>query len=564
MVHLWRGTHHQELPMLLKKYWEAGELLILVPPYHRDFQFLQMFPKFELHGEWPEDIRKSIQHSPRELKPSEQDILKTSVLGVFTSGTTSGVNRLVFYSKENVVSSLKAIRELYNVSRIQKVFSYPQPTHTFGLVLGYMQAILNDAEIIFGEGAYSRKTHELWLEKVDANTLTLGTPTHFIDLIQFVKKQNLTPKASYTSIIGGAMATKELWEQMRSVLKIEQPSVGYGATEASPGVTHLPPGIPPEEDGDIGYALSGVKVKVQEDGVYFEGSNACAGIFENGELKHSDKILLKDSLKQEVSLGKIRYTFMGRTDLVVNRGGLKLPLEVLEGKISSHFSCKCMAVNLHDERLGEDVGFIVQLATVDADKTKNEISELVQKAVGIKPSLENIVFADIPLNGNYKFDRVEGIKQVLRHRSWGNSIPVEYMKYLLPHKGGAVWIDHVSEFKKGQGVGTVTLKAHGRYFSDGKIRESSCIEWIAQTYGFSVLANDILGIEPAYRGRVTFIAEVKNAQFDFADSTHNVGDSIRIETTCTHDFGPLKVVQGKVFNSKKLLAQVGLKLYCGQ
>ncbi|UYL09616.1 acyl--CoA ligase [Bdellovibrio sp. SKB1291214] len=564
MVHLWRGTHHKELPKLLKKYWEAGELLILVPPYHRDFQFLQIFSEYELHGDWPEDLKKAAQQNPRELKSSEKSILEKAVLGVFTSGTTSGVNRLVFYSQENVVSSLNAIRELYNVNRIQKIFSYPQPTHTFGLVLGYMQAVLHNVEIIFAEGGYSRATHESWMECVDANTLTLGTPTHFIDLIQFIKKQSLTPKASYTSIVGGAMATKELWEQMRSILKIEQPSVGYGATEASPGVTHLPPGIPPQEDGDIGYALSGVKVKVQEDGVYFEGSNACAGIFENGELKHSEKILLKDSLKQEVAHGKVRFTFTGRTDLVVNRGGLKLAMEVLEGKISSHFSCKCMAVNLYDERLGEDIGFIVQMSPVDSEKVKAEISELVFKAVGIKPSSQNIVFADIPLNSNFKFDRVEGIKEVLRHRKWGATMPVEYMKYLLPHKGGAVWIDHVSDFKKGQGVGTVTLKSHGRYLSGGKVRESSCIEWIAQTYGFSVLANDILGIEPAYRGKVTFIAEVKNAQFDFADSDHNLGESLRIETTCTHDFGPLKVVQGKVFNGKKLLAQVGLKLYCGQ
>jgi hypothetical protein len=564
MVHLWRGTHHQELPVLLKKFWESGELVILVPQYHRDFQFLQMFPEFELHGEWPEEIKKYTQQNPRELKDSEKQIIASAVLGVFTSGTTSGVNRLVLYSKENVTSSLKAIRELYDTSRIQKIFSYPQPTHTFGLVLGYMQAVLNGVQIIFGEGAYSRQTHQQWLECVDANTLTLGTPTHFVDLIQFVKKQNITPNKSYTSIIGGAMATCDLWQQMRSVLKIEQPSVGYGATEASPGVTHLPPGVPPSEDGDIGYVLAGVSVNVQGEGVYFEGSNACAGIFENGELKHSEKILLKDSLKASTDRGKTRYTFTGRTDLVINRGGLKLPMEVLEGKIASHFFCRCMAVSLFDERLGEDVGFIVQSDVADQEQLKNDIADLVQKTVGIKPSHSNIVFSDIPLNANFKFDRVEGIKLVLRQRTWGESMSVQHMKYLLPHKGGAVWIDDVTEFKKGQGVGKVTLQSQGRYFSDGRIRESSCIEWIAQTYGYSVIANDILGIEPAYKGRVTFIAEVKNAQFDFVEATHNVGDEIRIETTCTHDFGPLKVVQGKVFNSKKLLAQVGLKLYCGQ
>jgi acyl-CoA synthetase (AMP-forming)/AMP-acid ligase II len=563
MVHLWRGFHHSSLLDLLKTSWQSQELVILIPAYLRDFSFLKISAadKIRFHGDWPEEVQtNALSFAQASLKTADQETLKKAVLGVFTSGTTTGVNRLVFYSRENIETSLRAIRELYQTARIQKIFSYPQPTHTFGLVLGYMHAVLHGLEIHFSEGAYSKKAHEKWLLIADETTLTLGTPTHFIDLIHFVKEQKKTPPMSYTAIVGGARATRELWLQLRSVLNIAEPSVGYGATEASPGVTHLPPGIEPQEDGDIGYALAGVKVETfPEEGVFFEGANACLAILENGGLRHSKKILLKDYLVADRQGDKVRFTFLGRTDLLVNRGGLKLSLEVIEGKLGSLFGCKCLAISVFDARLGEDVVILVQPGVVSAEQILNTL----KNDFGLNLPPGNILLTEIPHTANGKYDRKEAQKIFLRKRDWSFPVVIPYLSVFLPHRGPAVWIDSILETKKHFGVGQVKLRESASYFSRGRVRESVCIEWIAQTYGYTVALNDLIGILAASEATKVFIVEVKNSEFHSGIHDLKQGDEVRVEALCTHDFGVLKVVEGKVFHQEKLLARVGMKLYCG-
>src|SRR5687768_14209246 len=107
------GFHSKFLLEAVARAWKTGETLIVRPPHIKSFEV-------------PEVVKK--------WKPSEQPIL-----GVFTSGTVNGTPKLVFYSKTNIESSLTSIRSLFDVKRIEKIFCYPQPTHTFGLILGYVQ-----------------------------------------------------------------------------------------------------------------------------------------------------------------------------------------------------------------------------------------------------------------------------------------------------------------------------------------------------------------------------------------------------------------------------------------
>lgn len=565
MVHLWRGFHHSTLVAILSAAWRAEELVILVPPSLKKFSFLKFFNPQSVcfHGEWPEPIRQTALNACQCLG-REQIYLEHATLGVFTSGTLSGEHRLILYSRENIQVSLAAIRRLYQTERIKKIFSYPQPTHTFGLVLGYMHAILHGIELHFSQGAYSRKAHEKWFSVVDATTLTLGTPTHFMDLIQWLQACGQAAPASYTAIIGGARATKELWRQLRSDLKIAEPSVGYGATEASPGVTHLPPGVEPAEDGDIGYALEGVRVEVEpEKGVWFEGANVCLAILENENFRHAERIFLKDHLIERPVVGqsraKSRFTFVGRTDLLVNRGGLKFSLEAIEGTLASRWGCKVMAVAVYDPRLGEDIGVLFQSGVVRPE----DMQKTLREEFSLNLDLENILTTEIPLNANGKFDRKEALKFLLKTRVWSFPVVVEHLKVFLPHRGPAIWVDSLIETKKHFGAGQVHLQENAAYFTNGRVRESACIEWMAQIYGYTVAMNDILGVTPAEPANRVFIVEVKNAEFHFSEDVLRPGDRIRIEVLCTHDFGTLKVVNGKVFHGEKLLAQCGLKLYCG-
>ncbi|MBK7962193.1 MAG: AMP-binding protein [Bdellovibrionales bacterium] len=573
MIHLWRGFHGLELVELLRKTWAKNELLIVVPPHLKDFGFLELFndrssSELDFQGDWSGCTlpNKPPQEglSARQKRDVAHSEIADAVLGVFTSGTQSGSPRLVFYSRKNVTSSLESIRELFDVSRITRIFVYPQPTHSFGLVLGYLQAILYDLKVDFLEGPYSRKAHHHWFETLDSGTLTLGTPTHFVDLIKVLKEQNKFPAQSYSAIVGGALVTRNLWQRLQKELNIEAPSIGYGATEASPGITHLPPGVLPMEDGDVGSALRGVLVDSQEgliegdkEGLLFSSPNLCLAVYENGEINAFKEFLLRDHVSVKFVEGQRRFSFLGRSDLVINRGGVKYSLEMIETRLAARLETPCLAVALYDERLGEELGLLCE-ASVEPAKIK----ALVQEEFGLNVSSGNIVFGEIPVNPNKKFDRAVAGKSVLRHRSWEFPIRVEHLRGYLPHRGPAVWIDSIIESALRRGKGRVVVDLGKNYCSQGGlVRESACIEWVAQTYGFTVAVNDILGIAPVDQGTKVFLVEVKNSDFFVPMASLKQGDELDVEAICTHDFGPLKVIEGKIFHGDKLLARVGITLY---
>lgn len=568
-IFLYRGYHSQELFEILKSSWKHNDFVLLIPLQIKDFSFLQIIQaigtEINFVGQWPADVKASaasilsLEHHER---PQDQAVLEQAVVGVFTSGTTSGRTRLVFYSKENILSSLQSIRELFAVDHIKNIFVYPQPTHCFGLILGYFQSIIYNHKLNFSEGAYSKKAHREWLEKVDQNTITLGAPVHFSDLLQFCQDHSEKIKPSYSAIVGGAPVTQSLWLQMQNGLKIEKPSVGYGGTEASPGLTHLPPGMVPQTDGDIGYRLKGVSLKLNEKQIMFSGPNACLAIYDNFLVKTEFDLVLPDVLQESIEAdGKQRLHFIGRSDLLVNRGGQKISLEKIENRIASYFECRCVAISFYDARLDQDIAVLVE---AEHSPNTEAIQSFLESECALKIPSTHIVFTKIPLNANNKYDRKECLKILLKRRTWSFPIAVDYVKKFLPHDGSAIWVDRILRTEKNSGVTETTLKATGKYFVNGRLSESSLIEFMAQSYGYTLALNDILNIQNMKTVTTTLIAEVKNSQFNFEnfEKLPQPGDTIQIETVQTHDFGALKVVEGKVLYNNKNLATLNMKLYC--
>src|ERR1044072_8817899 len=112
-IRVWQGFHSEEIKKLIGETWLSDDqLLILAPPGVNANDFL---PAIEATREWP-------------ARP---------VLGLFTSGTTAGGKKSFLYSKANIRASLEGILKFFDVSRIDSIFCYPQPFHTFGLLLGY-------------------------------------------------------------------------------------------------------------------------------------------------------------------------------------------------------------------------------------------------------------------------------------------------------------------------------------------------------------------------------------------------------------------------------------------
>ncbi len=570
-IYLYRGYHSHALFELLQSAWEKNQLVILLPPQVSDFAFIQSL-KHQVEavipvGEWPTTLKDSLNtiiNPEQAVNAGQATVLARAVLGVFTSGTTTGIPRLIFYSKENVLSSLNSIRKLFDNTRLKNIYVYPQPTHCFGLVLGYMQAIIFNLKIHFHEGPYSKAAHEKWLHVVDENTLSLGAPVHFLDLIDFsVGKRNF--KKSYSAIVGGALVTKKLWLQLKTDLLIDEPSVGYGGTEASPGVTHLPPGVEPEVDGDIGYTLDCVKLTATSEHVKFSGPNACLAILENGKMYETKEIILNDLLIFKVdSTGHQRAQFICRSDLLVNRGGQKISLEAVAVSITNHFNCKCMAISFYDSRLQEDIALVIEPKIYDEEIDVAKLQQQVLKTCGFKIPTANIILETIPLNANNKYDRIEALKLFLRPLDLKFPVPAAYVKSFLPHAGPAVWIDTLLKTEKNYSLTETMLKTDSPYFVNGRLTESSLIEFVAQSYGYMLALNDVLKIQPVKAATVTLIAEVKDSEFYFNsfDILPKAGDFIQVEVIGTHDFGNLKLVKGKVTFAGRMLANLSMKLYC--
>jgi predicted hotdog family 3-hydroxylacyl-ACP dehydratase len=533
-----QGHHSLETQNLIQDAWKNQKCLILCPAHVKDTQFI------------------------KDLK-----IPKNIILGIFTSGTMSGKPRLVFYTKKNIESSLRSIRELFETEKIDQIFCYPQPTHTFGLTLGYIHAIHHNLKLTFHEGAYSSDAHRKWFSVQTPGLLTLGTPTHFIDLIGWLKTNNLTPKKSYSAILGGAPVAKQLWQQLVDILKIEKPSVGYGATEASPGITHLAPGAEPKCDGAIGKLLTGVTLEpVESGGFIFSGDNVCEAIADETGLHFQKRIHIKDDLSKTATDS---YIFNVRADLIINRGGLKISPELIESQLLTEFNLKSICIPFYSERLGEDIGLVVQANEIDKNELSERIINFVATKASVKISSEHIIFSEIPVNLNSKYDRKEALKIILRKKNLTKPISIQYLKTFMPHRSTAVWISRITDFGFRRGTAEIDLDVNSPLFSNSQMRESACIELVAQAYGYSVAAHEIFSEDnEILKVQKTLIAEVRKAEFHFDEKTHKLIKEmieekipLAIDTVCTHDFGLIKVITGNVKAKDLTIASLNLKAF---
>ncbi|MGE4133651.1 MAG: AMP-binding protein [Bdellovibrionales bacterium] len=380
-----KDFHRPNMSEQIASAWDEERLLVICPPQLKDHSFEKTFSQ---NINWP-------------AKP---------VLGVFTSGTLSARPRLALYSRENILSALQAIYALYDRSRIDTVYCYPQPFHTFGLTLGYVASHLFGWRLIAPIGKYSRQAHHRRLEIESEKVLTLGTPTHFYDLIRFCQEERVRPRPTYSAIIGGASVSPRLWLEVQRELSIESPSVGYGCTEASPGIAHLAPGIVPTQEGEIGRPLASLSSQVTSSGVRISGPSLCLALVEGGKVEFPKRLTIRDQVHID---HRGSWYFLGRLDLTLNRGGVKYSLESIERDLTDVLRSTIVATALRDDRLGEELGLVV------LEDSRNQVSpETVRRVLidrwGFRIPPEHVrLVRDLPLNECGKLDRTR-LKEAFR------------------------------------------------------------------------------------------------------------------------------------------------------
>lgn len=326
---------------------------------------------------------------------------ETPVLGVFTTGTSGGTRKLVLFSRGNITQSQTAIMDLFDANRVDEIYCYPQPYHVFGLALGFGLAALRGIKIVTSSGPYGRAAHAAWYERRTARLLTLATPAQMIDLCATIEALQWQPRPTYSCILGGAAVARVVWERACAVARIAEPSIGYGCTEASPGVMHLPPGVLPVDDGEVGWPLPHMRLAFHREGYQISGPGVAMATVEKGVLTLTDgRHQVRDLLRRAPDG---RYVFAHRTDMVLNRGGEKFPLEQIEALLRSRLGMDTICVSLPDARLGEELGILALAAPrLDPKVVQDTLAEAYQRAFD---GAKMVAVTELPLDRNAKPDR---------------------------------------------------------------------------------------------------------------------------------------------------------------
>ncbi len=406
---IWKGFHHETMYDLFKLCWDKNYLLICCPPSLKDFSFTKHLPQGDISfcGKWPEGTPQ-IEHTRENTKYPDEP-----VLGIFTTGTTRAKPRLVLYSKENVTSCQESIFSLFDMSRVKQIYCYPQPYHVFGLLLGYAACHCKNLKLVIPDGKYSSDHHYLFSQKVTKDTMSLMTPTHLSDLKNYLVENMLTPAQSYTCIIGGAKVSMSQWLSAQSILNIEQPSIGYGCTEASPGISHLAPGIQPKEDGEIGRTLAHINLDfIPDSGIQFSGPSLALATIENGQIEFPKTMIIPDQLAMRKDGSML---FKSRTDNILNRGGEKFSLEAIESFIKTKHKLDTVCVPVNHTRLGSELGVIIKTPSTIKRAT---LYKTLEVEFGRKFSSRNYIETDqLPINDQAKLDRKAAKKLFEQKRS---------------------------------------------------------------------------------------------------------------------------------------------------
>ena len=191
-----------------------------------------------------------------------------------TSGT-SGKPKWVALSDANVLSVLECHIPEMDLEK-GRVLSVLPWFHVFGLTLDLLASLLSGAEIIRDEHGGKDTAHLIALHKKWHTTHVNAVPLMISRLAEQDDGMRLLEHLK-GGIIGGAAVSAPI----ASILSSTALRVGYGQTEASPGITLGEPGY--WEANYLGSPL-GCSIRIsKDDELHFQGPNACLG-FWRGEL----------------------------------------------------------------------------------------------------------------------------------------------------------------------------------------------------------------------------------------------------------------------------------------
>lgn len=127
-----------------------------------------------------------------------------------------------------------------------------------------------------------------------------------------------------------------------------------------------------------------------------------------------------------------------------------------------------------------------------------------------------------------------------------------------------VWVDYVVSYGATEGECIVNIKADAHYMSEGGMRASACVEFIAQGYGFMSIVYRVKMKPDSAPLKKAFLASIGNCTFASQEVMAKVkaGDELRVKITSARERGAITAFKGAVLLGEVSLCECDMKVFC--
>lgn len=308
----------------------AGDRIVLQLPVHRDYlawMFAALWQGCTVALAPPTSDAKAlatffsakavINENGLKKYDSEGFSATPDICLLLASSGTSGTPRWIALSERNIFSvidshlpSLNLVDAHERSYSAARVLSLLPLHHAFGLVIDFFAAFFAGAEIV-RDSSSGRDIQQI-LRLAENHSITHCS---FVPLLVKRLAALEEGRAFLRSLQGGVIGGAPVNSEIAAFLRTTRLRVGYGQTEASPGITLGEPGV--WQDHYLGQAL-GCKTRISAEGVLeFRGENAHTGLWtEQGLVRYAAErwVNTGDYVKASIDTTAKGYIFVGRAD----------------------------------------------------------------------------------------------------------------------------------------------------------------------------------------------------------------------------------------------------------
>lgn len=366
---------------------------------------------------WDEVMQPGSGHRTDEsLRSAEEGVLPDDV-GVmqYTSGST-GFPKGVMLTHDNLVRNAWYVGEALALEP-DDVYIVPLPFfHVGGLVTGALSALLHGACLV----TMGRFEAGEMLRLIDDHrcTVACGVETNYVMAMDHPDFGSYDLSSLEKCL---ALGTGGLIRRVRDRLGIESVCTLYGITEASPNVSMVRVGEPPEVSiRTMGRPQPGVEVKIvdldtrspldpgSKGEICVRGWNVMKGYYKQPE--ETAKAIDSEGWLHTGDLGVLDargyLTFLGRAKNVVRVGGENVSAEEIENYLASHPKVKiAQVVGAPHPRLMEVCEAYVELRGGEEASEEELISYCREGLAGFKVPRKIHFTTSWPMTGSGKIQR---------------------------------------------------------------------------------------------------------------------------------------------------------------